>query len=44
MQKTVDTAMRTVAEIGDPDVSAITRQTFIAYRDKLLAEGKAVGT
>lgn len=36
--------MRTVAEIGDPDVSAITRQTIIAYRGKLLDAGKAVNT
>ncbi|MCA3190964.1 site-specific integrase [Cupriavidus sp.] len=43
-QKTVDSAMRAVAEIRDPDVSTITRQTIIAYRDKLLDEGKAVGT
>lgn len=42
--KTVQNAMRTVAEIGDPDVSTITRQTIIAYRDKLLDEGKAVNT
>lgn len=43
-QKTVDSAMRAVAEIRDPDVSTITRQTIIAYRDKLLDAGKAVGT
>lgn len=43
-QKTVDSAMRAVAEIGDPDVGTINRQTIIAYRDKLLDAGKAVGT
>lgn len=42
--KTVQNAMRTVAEIGDPDVATITRQTIIAYRDKLLDAGKAVNT
>ncbi|QUP53514.1 tyrosine-type recombinase/integrase [Ralstonia syzygii] len=43
-EKTVQSAMRTVAELGDPDVSTITRQTIIAYRDKLLDAGKAVNT
>ncbi|REF02464.1 DUF6538 domain-containing protein [Cupriavidus plantarum] len=43
-QKTVDSAMRAVAEMRDPDVSTITRQTIVAYRDRLLDEGKAVGT
>lgn len=43
-EKTVQSAMRTVAELGDPDVSTITRQTIIAYRNKLLDAGKAVNT
>ena len=42
--KTVQNAMRTVAEIGDPDVATVTRQTIIAYRDKLLDAGKAINT
>lgn len=42
--KTLQSARRTVAELGDPDVSTITRQAIIAYRDKLLDAGKATNT
>ncbi|MCF1444583.1 DUF6538 domain-containing protein [Ralstonia nicotianae] len=42
--KTLQSAMRTVAELGDPDVSTVTRQAIIAYRDKLLDAGKATNT
>lgn len=42
--KTVQAAMLAVADLGDPDVSAVTRQMIIAYRDRLLDAGKAVNT
>lgn len=42
--KTVHSAMRAVAEFKDPDVRAVTRRMVIAYRDRLLEEGKAVNT
>lgn len=43
-EKTVQSAARAVDEMGDPDVSAVRRQTIIAYRDRLLEEGKAIKT
>lgn len=42
--KTVQAAMLAVADLGASDVSAVTRQTIIAYRDRLLDAGKAVNT
>jgi len=42
--KTVHSAMRAVAEFKDPDVRAVSRRMVIAYRDRLLEEGKAVST
>lgn len=42
--KSVQNAMRAVADFGNPDVAAITRKSIIAHRDDLLNAGKAVNT
>lgn len=43
-EKTLQSAAKAVDEMGDPDVSTMRRQTIIAYRDRLLEEGKATKT
>jgi len=42
--KSVQNAMRAVADFGNPDLAAITRKSIIAHRDTLLGAGKAVNT
>jgi hypothetical protein len=43
-EKTLQSAAKAVDEMGDPDVSTVRRQSIIAYRDRLLEEGKATKT